>query len=153
MIPTSDIASKVDPLFAQYDRPDSPGCALGIGLDGQVVYTRGYGRASLEDGVANGPRIVYDIASESKQLTAACIALLVEDGVLRLTDTIARFVPEVPVNGHRITVDHLVHHTGGIPDYWDRAEAEGLEGELSDRDSVLRYALSYDHPDFEPGER
>jgi CubicO group peptidase (beta-lactamase class C family) len=148
----SDIASKVDPLFAEYDRPDSPGCALGIVMDGQVAYRRGYGQASLEHGIPNGTRIAYDIASESKQLTAACIALLVEEGLLRLTDPISRFVPEVPFHGNQITIDHLVHHTSGIPDYWDRAEAEGREEEMSDRDASLRYGLSYNSPEFEPGQ-
>lgn len=65
-------------------------------------------------------------------------------------------MPEVPFNGDRITIDHLVHHTSGIPDWWDRAEAEGrleevLE-EMGNRDAVLRYALSYSRPDFEPGQ-
>ena len=147
-----DIADRVDSLFAQYDRTDSPGCALGIAMDGELVYERGYGQASLEHGIPNGPQIAYDIASESKQMTAACIALLIEDGVLQLTDPISRFAPEVPFNGDKITIDHLVHHTSGIPDYWDRAEAEGREEEMSDRDSSLHYALSYKSPDFEPGE-
>ncbi|HUT59770.1 MAG TPA: serine hydrolase domain-containing protein [Phycisphaerae bacterium] len=147
----SDIAVRVDPLFAEYDRADSPGCALGIVMDGQLVYARGYGLAVLEHGIPNGPRIAYDIASESKQMTAACIALLVEDGLLRLTDPVSRFVPEVPFHGNQITIEHLIHHTSGIPDYWDRAEAEGLEEDMSDRDASLRYALSYRNPDFEPG--
>lgn len=148
----TDIASLVDPLFSQYDRPDTPGCAIGVVLDGHLVYTRGYGQACLEHGIPNGPQIAYDIASESKQMTAACAALLIEDGLLRLTDPISRFVPEVPFNGDQITIDHLVHHTSGIPDYWDRAEAEQREEEMSDRDAALRYALSYPRPEFAPGE-
>lgn len=151
-IGVSDIAAQVDSLFAQYDRANSPGCALGVVMDGKLVYTRGYGQASLEHGIPNGPQIAYDIASESKQMTAACIALLIEDSLLHLTDPISRFVPEVPFNGDRITIDHLVHHTSGIPDYWDRAEAEGREEEMSDRDSSLQYALSYSRPDFDPGQ-
>lgn len=147
----NDIAAKIDDLFSQYDQIDTPGCALGIGMDGELAYTRGYGQASLEHGIPNGPQIAYDIASESKQLTAACIAILIEDELLQLTDPISRFVPEVPFNADRITIDHLVHHTSGIPDYWDRAEADGLEEEMSDRDSSLHYALSYKSPDFEPG--
>ena len=148
----NDIAAKIDSFFVQYDGSDSPGCALGIGMDSKLVYTHGYGQANLEHGILNGPQIAYDIAPESKQMTAACIALLVEDGLLKLTDPISRFVPEVPFNGDQITIDHLVHHTSGIPDYWDRAEAEGLEEEMSDRDSSLQYALSYSQPDFEPGQ-
>src|SRR5262249_38004694 len=42
---------KVDQIFAPYDKPDSPGCALGVVRDGQFIYKRGYGAASLELGV------------------------------------------------------------------------------------------------------
>lgn len=41
------LASKVDAVFAQYDKPDSPGCALGVIKDGQIVYARGYGMANV----------------------------------------------------------------------------------------------------------
>ncbi len=39
---------KVDELFADWDKPDSPGCAIGIIQDGQVIYSRSYGMANLE---------------------------------------------------------------------------------------------------------
>lgn len=147
----NDITVKIDELFSEYDRPNTPGCVIGVGLDGQLVYTRGYGQANLERGIPNGLGISYDIASESKQLTAACIALLIEEGLIHLADPLSRFVPNVP-NADAITIDHLVHHTSGLPDYWDRIEAEGREEEITDRDSSLRYALSFDRPDFEPGQ-
>lgn len=146
-----DVAAKVDALFAEYNRPDTPGCAIGVGLDGELVFTRGYGQANLEHSIPNGPEIAYDIASESKQLTAACIALLIEEGLIQLTDPLSRFVSDVP-NADEITIDHLVHHTSGLPDYWDRIEAEGREEDVSDRDSSLHYALSFDRLDFKPGQ-
>lgn len=148
----NDIASRIDPLFAQFDRPGSPGCALGIVWDGKLAFTRGYGQADLEHSVANGASAAYNIGSESKQFTGACIALLVEAGLLRLADPVNRFMPAVPFDGSRITIDHLVHHTSGIPDYWDRLEAAGRLDELSDRNTILRYALSYERADFAPGQ-
>ena len=42
---------KVDQVFADYNRPDSPGCALGVVRNGEFLYKRGYGTASLELGV------------------------------------------------------------------------------------------------------
>lgn len=47
---------KVDELFAEWDRPDSPGCALGVIKDGRLVYRRGYGMADLEHDVCFHPR-------------------------------------------------------------------------------------------------
>src|SRR5262249_40207985 len=45
------VAARVDKLFAQWDRPDSPGCSLAVSRNGVVVYERGYGMANLELGV------------------------------------------------------------------------------------------------------
>src|SRR5499427_2363114 len=79
----NSLNAKVDAIFAQYDKPDSPGCALGVIKDGKLVYARGYGMANLEHGVPNGPKLVYDIGSTSKQFTAASILLLAQQGKLR----------------------------------------------------------------------
>ena len=45
---TESIPSSVDALFEQFDQPGSPGCALGVMRDGQLIYSRGYGLANLE---------------------------------------------------------------------------------------------------------
>jgi CubicO group peptidase (beta-lactamase class C family) len=43
----NDVAMKVDALFADWDNPNSPGCALAVIKDGTVLYTRGYGMADM----------------------------------------------------------------------------------------------------------
>lgn len=43
-----DLAARVDAVFAQWDKPDSPGCAVGVYRDGAIAYARGYGMADLE---------------------------------------------------------------------------------------------------------
>ncbi|MGB6303227.1 MAG: serine hydrolase, partial [Acidobacteriaceae bacterium] len=69
---------KVDQIFATYNRADSPGCALGVIQDGNFIYRRGYGEASLELGVPLSPESVFYMGSVSKQFTAASIVLLSE---------------------------------------------------------------------------
>src|SRR5690242_21881638 len=69
----------VDRVFAQWDRPDSPGCAVGAAQNGRFVYQRGYGMANLDYDLPNGPNMVYYVGSDSKQFTAAAIALLALD--------------------------------------------------------------------------
>src|SRR5215470_10598818 len=76
--------ASIDSVFAPINRKDSPGCGLGIVRDGQLMYERGYGLASLEHGVPIGPETVFDIASVSKQLTATSIVLLAQRGKLDL---------------------------------------------------------------------
>ena len=70
------LTNKVDKLFANWDKPDSPGCAIAIIQDGQVLYSRGYGMANLEHDIPISTNSVFDIASTSKQFTAMSIALL-----------------------------------------------------------------------------
>src|SRR5690349_655307 len=80
--------ARVDRIFAQWDRTDSPGCALGVYHNGSIEYARGYGMANLELGVALSPQSVFDIGSTSKQFTAMSIMLLARDGKLSLDDDI-----------------------------------------------------------------
>ncbi|MEY4855390.1 MAG: hypothetical protein RLZZ97_220, partial [Gemmatimonadota bacterium] len=54
--PRDEKALRADSVFRQFDRTDSPGCALGVYQDGVVRYARGYGLASLEQAVPLSPR-------------------------------------------------------------------------------------------------
>ena len=107
----------IDALFAEWDRSDSPGCSLGVIHQGELVYSRGYGLASLEHGIANRPDSVFRIASTSKQVTAACLGLLAIDGKLSMDDEVRAHLPELPDYGAPLTLRHLVHHTSGLRDY------------------------------------
>jgi hypothetical protein len=78
------MTGQVDKLFAQWDKKNSPGCALAIIKDGKIIYKRGYGMADLERDVPITPGSVFDIASTSKQFLAMSIALLAEEGKLSL---------------------------------------------------------------------
>ncbi|MGH7560622.1 MAG: serine hydrolase domain-containing protein [Gemmatimonadales bacterium] len=120
------LAARIDSLFAPFEKPGSPGCALGLVRDGRLVYARGYGLASIELGVPIAPTTVFDIGSTSKQVTATAILLLERDGVLSLDDDVRRWVPELPDPGARITVRHLLHHTSGLRDYIDLLHASGV---------------------------
>jgi len=107
---------RVDQIFAAYDKPDSPGCALGVIRDGNFVYKKGYGAASLELGVALTPASVFYMGSVSKQFTAASVVLAAEQGFLSLDDDIRKYVPEIPSYGKPITLRKMLHHTSGFRD-------------------------------------
>jgi CubicO group peptidase (beta-lactamase class C family) len=112
-----DVATaRVDDVFAAWDSPATPGCALGVVQDGRLVLRRGYGMASLEHHVPNSTRAVYYIASTSKQFVAAAVLLAAEQGFLNLDDDVRRWVPELPTWGAPITLRHLIHHTSGLRD-------------------------------------
>jgi CubicO group peptidase (beta-lactamase class C family) len=133
-----DPKTRVDVLFAAYDRSDSPGCALGVFRDGRLVYARGYGMANLELGVANSPGTAFDIGSTAKQFAALSILLLQRDGKLSVDDDIRKYVPEISDYGSRITIRHLLTHTSGLRDYLELMDLEGIREEdlTTDRDAL-----------------
>jgi CubicO group peptidase (beta-lactamase class C family) len=113
---TGERERKVDKVFAAFDKPDSPGCALGVVRDGTFIYKRGYGEASLELGVPITPESVFYMGSVSKQFTAASVVLAAEQGYLSLDDDVRKYVPELPSYGKTITLREMLHHTSGFRD-------------------------------------
>ncbi|HEU0016400.1 MAG TPA: serine hydrolase domain-containing protein [Longimicrobium sp.] len=113
----TDAAARVDSLFAAWNKPDSPGCAVGLSQNGRTVLSRAYGSANLEHGIPNTPETVFEAGSASKQFTAAAIVRLARQGKLSLDDDVRRYVPEVPDYGTTITLRHLLNHTSGLRDW------------------------------------
>src|SRR4051812_2885249 len=128
----------IDRVFAEWDKPTTPGCALGVVQDGRMVYERGYGMANLDYDIPNGPGMVYYIGSDSKQFTAAAVALLALRGQLSLDDDIRKYFPELPDYGTLIRVRHLIHHTSGIRDIYTLMSLRGdrLEDVFPDSEAL-----------------
>ena len=117
---------KVDKLFAKWDSTVSPGAALAIIRDGEIIYKRGYGMANLEHNVPITSTSVFRIGSTSKQFSASCIAILALQGKISLDDDIRKYIPELSKHEKPITIRHLVHHTSGIRDYLTLASIAAL---------------------------
>lgn len=95
------------------DQQHTPGLAIGIISDGQVIYAQGFGWANLETGTKVTPDSVFAIGSNTKQFTATAIMLLVERGKLALSDRLSKFFPDFP-RGGEVTLRHLLTHSSGI---------------------------------------
>ncbi len=117
IVQADTITDRVDKLFKAWDKPDSPGLALGVIKDGRFIYKRGYGMANLEHNIPITSQSVFRIGSTSKQFTAMCIALLEEQGKISVNDSIRKYFPEMPEYANDIRIRHLLHHTSGIRDY------------------------------------
>lgn len=147
-----DVREEVDALFGEYDRTDSPGCALGIVHEGELVYARGYGMANLDLGVALGPGSVLRIGSTSKQFTAAAIALAAQNGELSLDDEIREYLPEMPESASGITIRMLLHHTSGVRDYLTLTSLAGLrDDDWYTEAEALELITRQQATNFEPG--
>lgn len=151
--PSSDaLARRVDSLFSFYARTDAPGLAVAAVRDGQIVLARGYGLADLEHRIPITPSTVFDVASVSKQFAGLAIAMLVEQGKVRLADDVRRYIPELPDMGRPITIDHLVHHTSGLRDWPGTLAVAGWRfDDVISFDQILRMARYQRTLNFVPG--
>ncbi len=146
--------TQIDELFSKHDSTKAPGCAVAIVKDGEIVYKKGFGMATLEHSATIQPHTAFYIASCSKQFAAFCIALLEEKGLLSVTDDVRKYIPEIPDYGHVIQIQHLIRHTSGLRDY---LELNALSGRANDElitpDDALNAIISQRNLNFEPGSR
>jgi D-alanyl-D-alanine carboxypeptidase len=116
--PLSGDADQIDDyLEAQIQRLHIPGGSLAIVRDGRTIKAQGYGVANLELKAPATKDTVYEIGSNTKQFTAAAIMMLVEEGKVRLEDSITKYFPEAPPAWRNITIRHLRTHTSGIQNH------------------------------------
>jgi CubicO group peptidase (beta-lactamase class C family) len=133
-----DSQKRVDQIFAAYDKPGSPGCALGVIQDGNFIYRKGYGMASLELGVPLSAQSVFYMGSVSKQFTAASVVLAAEQGFFSLDDDVRKYIPELPDYGHTITLRQMLHHTSGFRDFLTLLGLAGREvGEIHSEAEII----------------
>ena len=112
-----EVAAKIDRLFARWDHPDTPGVIVAVAISGETIFSRGYGMANLDYGVALTPETVTESGSVAKQFTASAVVLLAQRGRLSLEDPVRKYLPELPsVIADRITVRMLLNHTSGLRD-------------------------------------
>lgn len=148
----ADRASQVDAVFAGYDRSDSPGCALGVLRDGQIIYQRGYGMADIARGMRNTIDTRYDVGSVSKQFTAAAVLLLGAEGRLSLDDEVQKWLPAFPRYGKPITLRHLLHQTSGLRDYLTLFSLAGINFNATGPQDALGMLARQKGLNFLPGD-
>ena len=93
-----------------------PSASVAIVRGDRIVFAHAYGKQS-ETMATPDPAALYQIASVSKQFTAAAILLLQDEGKLRLDDPVSRYVPGI-TDGDKMTIRQLLSHTSGLQDYW-----------------------------------
>lgn len=120
---TDDIGTTVERMVVgAYPDSTAPGAAVLLVRDGQVLYRGGIGRANLEHQVPLQPGMPFRLGSLTKPITATAILMLIESGRLALTDTLDQLLPAYPVGETPVTVEHLLTHTSGIPEFTELPE-------------------------------
>ena len=146
------LEAKVDQLFAEWNNPDTPGAALAVTRDSEIIYKQGYGMANLEYDIPITTTTIFDIASVSKQFAAFAITTLAHEGKFSLDDDIRTYLPDLPDFGNTITIQHLLHHTSGLRDW---VQSLVIAGDMMDDvisfKHILKMARHQKALNFEPG--
>jgi CubicO group peptidase (beta-lactamase class C family) len=149
------LTDKVDELFKQWDKDDSPGAAVGIFKDGRIIYARGYGLANLEYALPWTPQTPSRIGSISKQFVGMCIAILAEQGKISLDDNIRKYIPDWPEYDGPIKLKHLMYHTSGVREYLTLVELMGKpegSGYIYTPRELVKTLSRQKELNFKPGE-
>jgi CubicO group peptidase (beta-lactamase class C family) len=99
----------------EMNRTNVPGMAVAVAQNGRIVRAQGFGKANIELGVSVHPDTLFKTGAVGMQFTAVAVMLLVEDGKVRLDDSIRRYLPDAPRSWEPITVRQLLNHTSGLP--------------------------------------
>ncbi len=151
VIESAPLTAEIDAyLQAHHETGRFMGAAIVV-REGDVIFAKGYGMASLEHQVPNSIQTRFRIGSITKQFTAAAILQLQDQGKLDVQAAVATYLPDYP-NGDRMTLHHLLTHTAGLPnltsfpDYLEWMGQPTTLAELVDRFRDLPL-------EFEPGEQ
>lgn len=131
-------------------RTETPGAAMLVIRDGQVLYRKAIGLRDLDRKLPARVDTHYEIGSITKQFTAAAILQLKDAGKLNIDEKASAYLPDVPHAGE-FTLRQLLSHTSGIPDYFELKNAEEYAKPTTFAEIMKLVA---DKPlDFAPGSR
>jgi CubicO group peptidase (beta-lactamase class C family) len=146
----ADFAASADAHIAAYVQQGRFMGSVLVAKDGKVLLTKGYGMANLEHEVPNKPNTKFRLGSITKQFTAVAILQLQEQGKLNVQDPIGKYIPNSPEAWKKVTIHHLLTHTGGVPSYTSTPEyVKHMREASKPLDFIERFK---NKPlDFEPG--
>lgn len=112
----TNLADQINALIQPYaDAQVFMGSVL-VAQRGKIIFSKSYGSADLEWNIPNSSTTRFNIASMTKQFTAAAILLLEDRGKLHTDDLLTKYFPDAPAPWAKITIYNLLTHTSGISD-------------------------------------
>src|SRR5476651_482692 len=147
----TNVEKKLDSLFSTLaGQGYLNGCVL-IAEDGKPVYEKAFGYANFDTKQPLTNQTMFELASVSKQFTAMAIMQLHAKGKLGYDDSLSKYFPQIPYHG--ITLNNLLHHTSGIPDFLSWGEQQIDVKRMNNNQDVLA-AIIRNRPSlyFNPGD-
>ena len=144
---------KLDKFFDTLAAKNKAMGSLTIAKDGKVLYSRaiGYSQTGGSERKPATTATRYRVGSITKTFTAALVFQLVEEGKLKLSDTLDKFFPQIP-NAGKITIAHILTHRSGIHDFIREPDFRAWSLSARTKDETLAF-IARGKPDFEPGEK
>ena len=137
---------QIDSLLDAYEAQNSYHGNILVAIDGAVVAERAMGYADPIHRTPCNTSMVYQLASVSKQFTAAAIMLLKADGRLDFSDKVTKYIPELPYKS--VAISHLLHHTGGMPNYMFLVDKYWNKNYPPDNEDIIALMARYKLPEF-----
>lgn len=145
--------SALDEIFNPLDSGSAPGGSVAVEIDGNVVYSRGFGLASMASGLANNSRTRGRIGSTTKQFTCLAAMLLAEDSLLDVDAPLRQWIPELHPDLAPVTVRQAMNHTAGLRCWVDLLLiSSGMLANFPESE-VLPLIARQRGTQFEPGSR
>lgn len=139
----------LDQLFQKYNQIESPGIALMIIEDQQIIFRKGYGLSNLNEKTSILANSNFNLASLSKSFTALAIAVLENENRIKATDSLNEYFSEISEKYSHIKIAHLIHHLSGLPNY---AKRHWEQQKVITNEQIVAY-LKNDELNFVPGEQ
>ncbi|MEL6943919.1 MAG: serine hydrolase domain-containing protein, partial [Bacteroidota bacterium] len=142
-----------DAIYKEYNNSNTPGIAVSVVKDGNVIYQKGFGIANLEYEAPITEKTKFHVASLSKQFTAFMILNLEADGLLSINDDVRNYIPELPDYNTVITINHLLTHSSGIRDQWRLLEMAGWRlDDVIKTEQIFNLIKNQNELNFVPGD-
>jgi CubicO group peptidase (beta-lactamase class C family) len=148
---TAQSQSKYDDYVRAYVRNGDFSGSVLVARDGHVLFRKSYGMANYELSVPNGEKIKFHIASVSKTFTAAAVVVLAQEGKLKLNDPLSKWIPDY-LNGEKITVEQMLTHRSGLPDYYSLPDYPARKGQAVTLPELIAWVKTKPL-DFLPGSK
>jgi len=143
---TKKVSLKLDSVFNRFNkRQDFHGSVL-VAKNGKLIFSKQYGYADFSKRIKLDNNYTFQLASVSKQFTAASILILFEKGLLKLDDKVTKYYPDFPYED--ITIKHLLNHTSGLPQYFWLAEHEWKNDKAPTNTEMMKMMAEYKLPRY-----
>jgi CubicO group peptidase (beta-lactamase class C family) len=147
------IEIKIDTMISQMGlSSETPGGVVGVIKNGKIIFIKAYGLANFETKEPNKTSTLFNLASVSKQFTAAAILMLANEKKLSLKDDIRKYLPDFPDYGYDITIENLVHHTCGIRSNDVLTLMAGTQDSIETQGGIYSLIINQKSLNFKPGD-